>query len=227
MKRLFISDIHLGNPLFESSLIISEILMETRWDEIYFNGDIYDVWEDDFENIKKKYSGLTKLIKERSKDTRTFYILGNHDPDVDEIRATFPHIIVRAKSSFNNTLVMHGHIFDDVITKYYTLARILYFIQWFLERFRFDTMHWFRETLHSISNKREKSFYNDLVTEVEERAVEYCRESGYKNIILGHTHLPKIIKLNKGGVSYINSGDWIHNKKYVVEEDGEFKIRKG
>ena len=44
----------------------------------------------------------------------------------------------------------------------------------------------------------------------------------YDYIIIGHTHLPKLIV--EDDYIYINCGDWVHNKTYAIYEDGDFRL---
>ena len=44
MNKLYISDTHLGSPLFDSISYITSLITSPEFDEIYFLGDITDVW---------------------------------------------------------------------------------------------------------------------------------------------------------------------------------------
>jgi UDP-2,3-diacylglucosamine hydrolase len=220
-KFLYISDLHLGSPLFESiDQIIS--LLNGDYTLIFIVGDIIDTWEDDVEHIIGKYHRLITKINELD---NVIIIKGNHDPSLESLESIFPGKQVLMEYEFHcgndMGIIVHGDEFDSLVTKYSWLTKILAPIHWVLERVGINLKAYFRELFYSIANKRNKDYYKDLVFDIEHSLVEkYGHE--YKYIVIGHTHLPKIEDIN--GCIYINCGDWVHNKTYVTLENGVFTL---
>ena len=73
--------------------------------------------------------------------------------------------------------------------------------------------------------KKQEKYYNDLVLDIEKESVRDYSEKGYKNVVLGHTHLPKLVN-DYYNIIYMNSGDWTHNKTYAkyITDDKRFVV---
>lgn len=233
-KKLIISDLHLGSPLFtfESEQRILNLLRDEVYSEIILCGDILDAWEDDPDDIVSDNNLIIEVINSISQIKPVIYIVGNHDPSTEFLSKVFPYISIVDKNKyyvFNyNTIMIHGHEFDDLIVKYSWLARILHYVHWVCERlFKINIKAFFRNIFYSISAKIKKRYYTDLVLNVEEDAVD-AYKSKCQNLIMGHTHFPKLTYVD--GFTYVNSGDWIHNNSYVeydnVNEGFRLKILK-
>ena len=81
--------------------------------------------------------------------------------------------------------------------------------------------YWLREQIHNIRLKNEHLPYNSLIFQAEKKLVRKYKAK-YKNIVCGHTHLPKIVHDPK--FTFINCGDWLSNNTYVEYEDGVFRL---
>lgn len=224
MKNLFISDLHLGSPLFKSENEIIALLDES-YDNIYIIGDIIDSWEDDVDRIVNEYKGLIDKINNLN---NVRVIKGNHDPSIEKLQSIFSNCYVGNNDSFSDfifsCIVVHGNEFDNLVTKYSWLAKLTFPIVWIGERFGFNIKACCRELFYSISSKRNKNYYTKLVSDIEKNLIKKYR-SNYNYLVCGHTHLPKI---NRDlGVQYVNCGDWIHNRTYVVYDSGEFTLKGG
>lgn len=213
MKRLLLSDLHLGNPLFKYELQLIKLL-SSNFDEIIVCGDILDTWESSIDKIISKYDFLINLFNNHES---VIIIHGNHDPNINQLQFIFNNCKVYNNYVYNNNIVIHGSEFDTLIIKYSYIARCLGYFNWIFERFNLDVKSFFRELYYSISAKRQKIYYDSLVSNIEKSAVEkYSKE--YKMIIMGHTHMPKIIN------NYINCGDMIHNYTYIIDDDDKFEL---
>jgi UDP-2,3-diacylglucosamine pyrophosphatase LpxH len=225
MKNLYLSDIHLGNPFFESEEYIIKLL-NNEYKKIFLVGDIIDEWEDDVGDIVRDYKDL--IDKLNSLDN-LIVIKGNHDPSLEDLKFIFPNAEVCDDyfDEDDNTLVVHGHEFDKLINKYNWLAKILYPIQWLFERFSLDLSYFFRNLFYSIAAKKDKKYYPKLVLDIEHKIVSTY--TLYDNIIVGHTHFPKIVENKVDYISYINCGDWTHSCTYIEYnlEIKEFELKKG
>ncbi len=211
MKTLVISDIHLGSPLVDKKLEIMNLMKLEKYDIIVLNGDIFDVWEDSFNNILLANLDLVKLLHRLSKEKTVYFIMGNHDPHIIEIEKLFPDIVVLHELLIDeDILIIHGDEFDDLVTKYSWFAKLAFIPNWISERlFRFNLKAEFREFFYSISNKKNKPYFNQLVNDIEKEAVEKYKDK-CRYLIMGHTHTPK--RVDKLNFSYINCGDIIRNK---------------
>jgi UDP-2,3-diacylglucosamine pyrophosphatase LpxH len=215
MKRLILSDLHFGNPLFRYELQLIKLLSSTNFDEIIICGDTLDTWESSIDRIISKYNFLIDLFNKLG--STVIIIHGNHDPPIEKLKSIFNNCQVYNSYVYNNNIVIHGSEFDNLINKYSYIARYLGYFNWIFERCNLDIKSFFRELYYSISAKRQKLYYNSLVSNIEKSAVEkYSKD--YKLVIMGHTHMPKIIN------NYINCGDMIHNYTYIIDDNDKFGL---
>lgn len=217
MKYLILSDLHLGSPLFKYELELIHLLNDNKFDKIIINGDIFDIWELPINKIISKYIILINIINNLAISKSIIIIRGNHDPNITVLSSIFYSCNVVFQYEYNNNIVIHGSEFDDLIMKYSIIAKFLGYINWFFERIHLDLKTFFRELFYSISAKRQKKYYNDLISDIEKSAVDKYKDT-YDFIIMGHTHMPKISD------TYINCGDMIHNYTYVIDDDNDFKL---
>jgi len=226
MNLLILSDLHLGNPLFYKERQVIDLLNDSKYDQVIINGDLIDIWEDSVLNIIQDNS-VINVINQSCQDV--VIIPGNHDPKLNILKTIFPkHLVVNKYEMILNSnpaIFIHGEEFDKLVTKYYWVAKILFPIQWSFERLHLDPQGYLRDIYYSISNKRNKKCYNDLVLQIEKDLVQKYRND-YYYIICGHTHFPKISCNEYVGYCYINSGDLIHNFTYVEYVDKQFYLRR-
>lgn len=221
MKLLFISDLHLGSPLFRFKNKVIRLL-DDKYDRVFILGDLLDIWEDSLESIVRDNRKIINRINELD---NVVIVKGNHDPSIFDLNSVFPNAMICSAYRYSvgdKILVMvHGDECDDLIAKYSWLARALFPIHWVCERFGINLKGFFRELFHSVAMKVNKQYYNDLVSGIEKELVSRYAD-GCDYLIVGHTHLPKIVK--KGNVIYINCGDWTWNQSFAVYENNAFRL---
>jgi len=228
---LYLSDLHLGNPLFNSEKEILNLLNDSRYEKITILGDIIDTWEAPVDTITKQHKHLINQINQRGKQGPVRIVRGNHDPNVFVMHSIFDMCRIFEDYREDDMLFIHGHEFDELITKYYWLAKLIFPIRWFLERIGVNLLAFTRNLYHSVAAKKQDKKYNDLVLGIEKYAVKKY-ENGCNYLIMGHTHLPKLVLRDSDPdeprkCDYINTGDWIHNCTYVERDGKDFKLRNG
>ena len=225
---LYLSDLHLGNPLFESEKAILKLLNEPKYDKIFILGDIIDTWETPVESIRKKHEHLITQINLRAKQGPVIIIRGNHDPNILVMHSIFDMCRIFESLREGKTMFVHGHEFDELITKYYWLAKLIFPIRWLLERLGVNLLAYTRNLYHSVAAKKQNKQYDDLVLGIEKQAVaKYEKDFDY--LVMGHTHLPKLVPRDADPddprkCDYINTGDWIHNRTYIERDENKFKL---
>jgi len=227
---LYLSDLHLGNPLFNSEAIILRLLNDAKYDRIIILGDIIDTWEAPVDVIKSNYGHLINEINQRAKRGSMLIIRGNHDPDITQMHSIFDMCRIFEFLRDGDTLFVHGQEFDELITRHFWMAKLVYPIRWFLERLGVNLLAYTRNLYHSISAKRQHKKYNALVLDMEKHMVSKY-EKDFEYLVMGHTHLPKIVLRDSDPkdireCDYINTGDWIHNRTYVERDGNNFKMCK-
>jgi len=220
VKKLFISDFHLGSPLFSKERKVAQLFNCSNYKEIYIIGDIIDTWENDISKISKQYDSLIRIIN--NSPAKVCVIQGNHDPDIDKLKFIFHNceVVVNKEISLDGkkAMLVHGDEFDDVVIKYLWLAKVWFPIHWVLERVGINVKGFLRDLFHSISKKKQHKHYNDIISDIEKAAVK--KYSDYSIIIMGHTHLSKFVYTSIP--TYINTGSLLNDPCCVEYNNGIF-----
>ena len=240
MKRnldiLVISDLHLGTYGSEADEVLI-YLDSINADKIVINGDFVDImlfnkrfWPSSHMKVIKYFLDLISQGKE------IYYVTGNHD----ELMRKFLNFKIQNFKIVNQIVletdegkvwIFHGDVFDfSIQTKWLTkLAGFLYdymiiFNSWInkkimrpIGRKRLN----FSKTIKSNVKNAVQYFAN-----FEMKAAEVAQKNGYKYVVCGHIHTPKIESFNINGeqVIYMNSGDWLESLSSLEYVDNKWSI---
>jgi UDP-2,3-diacylglucosamine hydrolase len=240
-KIYFISDLHLGAPDYDKSLVREKNIIrflesvEHNAQAILLVGDTFDFWFE-YQHVVPKYfvRFFAKLIQLKEKGIDIYVFTGNHDLWLNdylkqEIGAQIFHTKVELHVSNHSFLVAHGDGLGPGDKKYKILKKIFTnpICQWLFRWLHPDigikiAQLWSR---HSFTDPSIEVFHG----EDNEWLIQYCRkklaEKHYDYFIMGHRHLPMNIALNEKS-AYINLGDWIVNCNYAVFDGNEMKLNK-
>ena len=240
MKRnldiLVISDLHLGTYGSEADEVLA-YLDTINANKIVINGDFVDImlfnkrfWPSSHMKVIKYFLDLISQGKE------IYYVTGNHD----ELMRKFLNFKIQNFKIVNQIVldtdegkvwIFHGDVFDfSIQTQWLTkLAGFLYdymiiFNSWInkkimrpLGRKRLN----FSKTIKSNVKTAVQYFAN-----FEMKAAEVAQKNGYKYVVCGHIHTPKIESFNINGeeVIYMNSGDWLESLSSLEYADKKWSI---
>ena len=240
MKRnldiLVISDLHLGTYGSEADEVLA-YLDTINANKIVINGDFVDImlfnkrfWPSSHMKVIKYFLDLISQGKE------IYYVTGNHD----ELMRKFLNFKIQNFKIVNQIVldtakgkvwIFHGDVFDfSIQTQWLTkLAGFLYdymiiFNSWInkkimrpLGRKRLN----FSKTIKSNVKTAVQYFAN-----FEMKAAEVAQKNGYKYVVCGHIHTPKIKSFNINGeqVIYMNSGDWLESLSSLEYADNKWSI---
>ena len=240
MKRnldiLVISDLHLGTYGSEADEVLA-YLDTINANKLVINGDFVDImlfnkrfWPSSHMKVIKYFLDLISQGKE------IYYVTGNHD----ELMRKFLNFKIQNFKIVNQIVldtdegkvwIFHGDVFDfSIQTQWLTkLAGFLYdymiiFNSWInkkimrpLGRKRLN----FSKTIKSNVKTAVQYFAN-----FEMKAAEVAQKNGYKYVVCGHIHTPKIESFNINGeeVIYMNSGDWLESLSSLEYADNKWSI---
>ena len=240
MKRnldiLVISDLHLGTYGSEADEVLA-YLNSINADKIVINGDFVDImlfnkrfWPSSHMKVIKYFLDLISQGKE------IYYVTGNHD----ELMRKFLNFKIQNFKIVNQIVldtaegkvwIFHGDVFDFSIQT-----------QWLtkLAGFLYDYMIIFnswvnKKIMRPLGRKRlnfSKTIKSNVKTAVqyfanfEMKAAEVAQKNGYKYVVCGHIHTPKIESFNINGeeVIYMNSGDWLESLSSLEYADNKWSI---
>ena len=198
---IIISDIHLGTPKSRAEKL-TNVLRDWQFDRLIILGDLFD--HQNLRKLSSKHWDFLNYIKNISTNTDVIWIEGNHDEQFQKIIPHLMNIKVYSEYSWEykgcNYLALHGHQFDNFLTKNKTLLRwaaVVYGKLQELDRQSFKISKIIQKTATMFFSSSSKLAYN---------AVSYGFKKGYNHVICGHTHKPAYTRIKD--VHYYNTGCW-------------------
>jgi UDP-2,3-diacylglucosamine pyrophosphatase LpxH len=216
MKRIVISDTHIGTKFYKSDCLL-RFLKSEDYDEIVLAGDIID-----FIKIPVFTERCLQIIQQIGKSKQIVYVVGNHDECLTSvIGKTISDIKFVKQYSFEENgrkfRIEHGDTYDRGALANKIFITFLSVIQNMLEfTFNFDFTTWWTEI--QIKKHKLRSIINIL-----------RHHPKIDVFIMGHTHIPEAliwIDENQHIKTYINAGDWVTHQTYVTIEDGVARLQK-
>ena len=218
MRRLIISDLHMGS-LFSREEKIIKLLKTEKYDELILGGDIIDFIK--IPKFTKKSAEIFSIFLNLNIPIK--YIIGNHDIAFHE----FDNIIINnctflKKYEFEDNekkiRIEHGDDYDNSIVKWEYLMLLISLIGNIIERYlRIDT----DKLLSYWENYRNKA--RDKVDSIN----ILKKNTDVDIFVMGHTHRPDIVETTIEGkqMVYANSGDWVQHSTYLIVENGKVDLK--
>ena len=240
MKRnldiLVISDLHLGTYGSEADEVLA-YLDTIDADKIVINGDFVDImlfnkrfWPSSHMKVVKYFLDLISQGKE------IYYVTGNHD----ELMRKFLNFKIQNFKIVNQVVLdtnegkvwmFHGDVFDFSIQTGW-LTKLAGFLYDYMIMFN----SWInKKIMRPLGRKRlnfSKSIKANVKTAVqyfanfEMKAAKIAQKNGYKYVVCGHIHTPKIESFDINGeeIIYMNSGDWLESLSSLEYVDNKWSI---
>ena len=240
MKRnldiLVISDLHLGTYGSEADEVLA-YLDTIDADKIVINGDFVDImlfnkrfWPSSHMKVVKYFLDLITQGKE------IYYVTGNHD----ELMRKFLNFRIQNFKIVNQVVLdtnegkvwmFHGDVFDFSIQTGW-LTKLAGFLYDYMIMFN----SWInKKIMRPLGRKRlnfSKSIKANVKTAVqyfanfEMKAAKIAQKNGYKYVVCGHIHTPKIESFDINGeeIIYMNSGDWLESLSSLEYVDNKWSI---
>lgn len=232
-----ISDVHLGTLGCHAEELL-DYLKRIAPQKLILNGDIIDIWQFRKSYFPKSHLEVIKrIIDLNSKGTEVFYITGNHDEMLRKFSDTKLgdfHIVDKLLLELDGKKAwfFHGDVFDVSIQNAKWLAKLGgwgYDILIILNRL----LNWILvksgKKKYSLSKRIKNSVKSAVkfISDFEKTAAQLAIEKGYKYVICGHIHQPKIVRktFKNGTCLYLNSGDWIENLTSLEYENKKWSLQ--
>ena len=216
MKRVVISDLHIGSKFYKSKELL-EFLQTEDYDELVLAGDIID-----FIKIPVFTKRCLEIASSIDYSKRIIYIVGNHDDGLIElVGSKIGNVEFMKRYDFESSgrkfRIEHGDEYDRGVLHNRIFVKILSVIQNVLEvAFNFDFTTWWTEK--QIKKHKLRS------------AIHIIKHHPEIDVfIMGHNHFPEAIiwiDEHQNIKTYINSGDWVTHQTFVTIEDGVARLRK-
>ena len=216
MKRVIISDTHIGTKFYKSEQLLS-FLENLECDELILAGDIID-----FIKIPVFTERCLQIIETMKKAKRIIYVVGNHDEGLMGVigkKVMGVEFVKRYEFEEEGRTfrIEHGDAYDKGVLHNRIFVKFLSVIQNMLEfTFNFDFTTWWT----NIQIKKHKL----------RSVIHILRHHPKIDVfIMGHTHNPEAliwVDEDENIKTYINSGDWVTHQTYVTINEGVARLRK-
>lgn len=236
VELVVISDVHLGTYGCHAEELL-RYLKTIKPKRLILNGDIIDMWQ-----FSKRYwpHSHMQIIKHitglLAKGTKITYLTGNHDEMLRKFagfRLGSFQIANRKVLSLNgkSAWIFHGDVFD--VTMRYSkwiakLGAIGYDLLILINAFVNFISKMLGRGKISLSKRVKDSVKGAVkfINNFEKTAADIAIANGYNYVVCGHIHHPeiKLIKTDKGEVTYLNSGDWVENLTALEYDKGKWKV---
>jgi len=215
MKRIVISDTHIGSRFYKSIELL-ELLKSIEYDQIILAGDIID-----FIKIPVFTERCIEILSSIDREKEVIYVVGNHDESLVElvgkemlgIKFVKKYEFEEGNRKFR---VEHGDEYNTGFLHKKLFVKFVSLVQNVLEKiFDFDFSTWWTE--RHIRKHKLRSII-DILKYNEDVDV----------FIMGHTHNPEAliwVDSDQNIKTYINSGDWVTHQTYVTINDGVSRLR--
>ncbi len=241
VKIYFISDLHLGAPNFQESLVREKLfvnwlnIVQEDATEIYLMGDLFDFWFE-YKHTAPKYfvRALGKLAEIADKGIPIHCFSGNHDMWMfsyleKEIGMKIYHQPIEKTLGKHLFYLGHGDGLGPGDFGYKFIKKIFRnkACQWLFARlhpnFAFGLANYWsgKSRLH---NNDAKSFLGD-----KEFLYQFGKEKIKENpainyFVFGHRHLPIDVIISEN-CRYLNLGDWIQYFTYAQYDGNNLELK--
>jgi UDP-2,3-diacylglucosamine pyrophosphatase LpxH len=210
MKRLIVSDTHIGSRFCKKSDLI-KLLQNSKYDQLILNGDIIE-----FLKIPTFTPLVIDLVNSVDFTKEIIYVIGNHDISLRGfIGKTFANVRFVKEYCFEEGgrkfRIEHGDKYERGIVHSRYLMKIISVFQDMLEKtFNINLAAWYSKL--KFNRRKVKRLWDimDLNNDVDV-------------LIIGHTHLPEVliwIDEEEKIKTYVNTGDWVSHATYVETDSG-------
>jgi len=215
MKRLIISDTHIGSKYYNKKELL-ELLKNKEYDQLILNGDIIE-----FLKIPTFTRKALEIVSAVDYDKEIIYVVGNHDlalsgligQDLYGVKFVEEYCFEEGGRKFR---VEHGDKYETGLVHRKNLMKIISLFQDLIERmFDIDLSSWL--TNFKLKKRKLKKLW-DIIDVNDDVDV----------LIIGHMHIPEVviwIDHEEKIKTYVNSGDWVQHATYVEINDGVLRLR--
>ena len=241
-KIYFASDLHLGVPNREKSLVREKLFVQwldeikSDTEAIYLVGDIFDFWFEYKKAVPKGYVRLLGKLAEISDSGIPIHIFtGNHDMWLfdyleDEIKAHIYREPIEVSLKGKRFFIGHGDGLGPGDNGYKLIKKIFKnkLCQWLFERIHPNlgisiAQYWSKKS-RIANGEKDESYHGE-----KEWLTQFCKEK-MKTIevdyfIFGHRHLPLEVDLGSN-TTYINLGEWVNYNSYAVFDGKKLELKR-
>jgi UDP-2,3-diacylglucosamine pyrophosphatase LpxH len=244
-RMLVVSDVHLGNALFDAVGPFAQFLRFARESgfNLCINGDGVDIVQTTLTKFTRDLGRCAGELRKFARDgLRVYYTVGNHDIVLEHFLDDWN--IVRVAPFLNvdsgdaRIRVEHGHLYDETYVHHprlYTVATVLGGLALRIHPAVYKGLERSKlliEQLGSLTGRSDApatlepgwEAIPDEPLMFRERANEIARH-GFDTVIFGHTHCWGQVRL-PSGATYINTGSWFYEPHFAEINSGVVTLKR-
>lgn len=241
-KIYFASDLHLGTPTREASIVREKLFVrwldEMKHDarEVFIIGDIFDFWHEYKTVVPKHHVRLqAKLAELVESGIEVHVFAGNHDLWMfgyleEELGVKVHKEPIVREWNGKKFFIGHGDGLGPGDGGYKFIKRVFsnpvcqFLFRWIHPDVGVRMARFFsHQSRYGNSDAAEEKFLG----EDKEWLVVFCKQElkkgHYDYFIFGHRHLPLNVKLSETS-RYINTGDWLRYNSYAVFDGAKLEL---
>jgi len=229
-RNYFISDIHLGiNSKEREAKFLKFLSLLLPKDNLFILGDLFEYWLEYRLVIPKNGLKILMKLKElKDKGIEIYFLFGNHDYGLKNfLSKEFDFILGEQYLDLNiegkRVYIAHGDFIDNsFLTKVSQLMTKFKINQFLYSLIHPDIglsfAHFFINSTRMCGRDLtlKEAFYKFAENKI--------MKENYDVVILGHIHMPTLVKIGKG--YYLNTGDWLINYTYGFIEGDNIELKK-
>mgnify|MGYP002847044964 CR=1 FL=1 len=242
-KIYFASDLHLGVPTYEKSMVREKHFVKWLDDvkhsaaEIYLLGDLFDFWFEYKKAVPRGYVRLLGKLAEIADSGIPIHLFtGNHDMWIfdylpQEIGLTLYREPIQKEYNGKSFFIGHGDGLGPGDHGYKFIKKVFEnpLLQWAFARlhpnFGIGVADYFSRKSRASTGDSDAVFLG----EEKEWLVVFCKEilkkQHFDYFVFGHRHLPLEIELEPRS-KYLNLGDWIQYFTYGVFDGEKMELKE-
>jgi len=237
MKAVFISDAHINDHTDPNLPALLGFLdhIKGRVDRLYVVGDLFDTWFGFPRAVFDEYVPLLGALHAvKRSGVRIVYVTGNHDFEMGHFFENILDADIHDTSAVLEedglrVFVAHGDMANPHDGKYRFLRKVLRarFTRWLGRRLPPSWVWRIGRMLTTRCTGEEVARRMPLQKIFNTYAAEKLRDR-FDAVVLGHLHIPTFDESSDGGRQqiYINLGDWINWRTFMVWEDGRLDLKQ-
>jgi UDP-2,3-diacylglucosamine pyrophosphatase LpxH len=243
-RLIVVSDVHLGNALFNAWRPFIEFLKFVRQNgyHLCINGDGIDIVQTTLSRLSRDLPECSGALRKFAHEgLRVYYTVGNHDIILEHFLDDWG--IVRVAPFLNlysgdsRIRIEHGHLYDEAYLRFprlYNAATVLGRVALKIHPRVYKAMEGTRAMAEKLGRKAKRRAAQQPADDGEtipneplmfrERASEISRH-GFDAVIFGHTHCYGQVQLDTGA-TYINTGCWFFEPHYAEINQGQVALKR-
>lgn len=240
MESYFLSDIHLKNMNERNGQILLRFLhsltdKDPNQIQLFFMGDIFDLWVSNGRVFVQKYKSLVDVVKQLTdKGVKIYFFEGNHDLHIDPYWEKVLKVKVFVDPQYLKigrltVRLEHGDLINLDDKNYLKLrATLRHPIVETIGHLMPGNVWEEIGKLWSPRSRKKSSNYKvrnqeKLIEMIRLHAMRSFNEKPFDLIITGHMHVrdDHQIMINNNQVRSVNLGSWFENEVYVLKIDND------